>query len=378
MPLQRHARTTSTSPLAIQRVWDFNKPNWASTQSIGTISSAQPVVFFRDNTGDTMVVKKEDTAISLAQITGAAHRSVHGVKVVRLVDMSAHKSTIVNKLGDPSLTDASWQRLYNAFKDNFDKDEDYADLKTGKEKAVRLHQDTFRKGATLQGMELAQGKQGEDISNPANVPQGYQSMRRLLMNEAYVQQMGEVTAVDLFTENMDRFGANINNWMTGANNAITLIDNVDAGVRSLWTRSDDGVLGPSHAGSGLYKLRTDQLQQTANTLVANMASAMERAGDATASAWLKEAYQNGTRQQFIAAHFLAGLTKGRARIIALYAAKKDIFGKTKQGAEERQTRGYMKEGAKRLTKADRAGKQINKKVDYWERIKARARWLKAN
>jgi hypothetical protein len=128
----------------------------------------------------------------------------------------------------------------------------------------------------------------------------------------------------------------------------------------------------------LYKLQTNQLQLTAQTLVADMASPMKRAGDATASAWLKEPYQNGTRQQFVSAHFLRGLTRGRARIIALYAAKKDVFGKTKQSTEERQTRGYMKEGAKRLTKADRAGKQIDKKVDYWERVKARARWLKAH
>lgn len=31
-----------------------------------------------------------------------------------------------------------------------------------------------------------------------------------------------------------------------------------------------------------------------------------------------------------------------------------------------------------MTKLDRAGKHIGKGVDYWETIKARARWLKAH
>ncbi|HEY8285368.1 MAG TPA: hypothetical protein VIJ28_13370, partial [Chloroflexota bacterium] len=74
-PLQRRAG----APVSVQR-WPTTTPtlDWSQTQSITTLQSGQPVLFFKDQTDPPVVVKAEDAPYGLTQMNAIMHKQVHG------------------------------------------------------------------------------------------------------------------------------------------------------------------------------------------------------------------------------------------------------------------------------------------------------------
>lgn len=125
----------------------------------------------------------------------------------------------------------------------------------------------------------------------------------------------------------------------------------------------------------LRKLAKGALQQTADEAADLLVSGMSASGDTTAAAWALQPYGNGTRKQFMAEQFRAGLSQGREHIIALYAKKPGLFA----SKDVKKIRKLTKQGVKGMQARDTAtGDWQAGHSKYWERLKARARWLKAN
>ena len=224
-------------------------------------------------------------------------------------------------------------------------------------------------------MNLAPGRTAQDLSDrnkaAALMAGDERTMRGLMMTQAHLRQLGMVTAADLFLENSDRvMGPNFGNWFVAAAGAVTLIDNLDQTAKGMWR--DGTGLGLDFY---LQMLARGALQQTAGDAADKLALGMKIWGDDTVDAWMLQPYGNGTRKQFMAEQLLAGLTQGRERIIALYAKKPGLFG----SKDAKRARKLAKRGAKEMQAHDTAaGDWKRSHSKYWERLKARARWLKAN
>lgn len=377
-PVQRRARSASGSgPVPVQR-WPTNTPtlDWSQTQTITTLQSGQPVLFFKDHSDPPVVVKAEDAPYGLTLLNAYMQKKVHGTPTVTTRDGSGDKGTLVNLILDAGKSDDSWEKLGNAKDGNswtVPRNEYLPDGKTmvetkgntPAEKARHFIADQFRGKPKIQIMAIAEGESGrklahQDTGKAADQPS---RIRQLFDDGAYVTRLGQLTAADLFVENADRVLTNYGNWMTNANNAITLIDNMDDKSQALWGKDD--VIG---IHTRLDELAPSNRDALAKDLVQWLTIEVRngiKGGDVGVKAWLKEPGTSGTREQTIKQQLKQGLDMGCARIIKLYAT-----GKMKK--EGRQA----KKAAKLAYKMDiKAGDKQKGGVSYWERLKARARYL---
>ncbi|MGH2386928.1 MAG: hypothetical protein ACRDIE_01895 [Chloroflexota bacterium] len=382
-PVQRRARSASGSgPVPVQR-WPTNTPtlDWSQTQTITALQSGQPVLFFHDTTEPPVVVKAEDAPYGLTLLNAFMQKKVHGTPTVTTRDGSADKGTLVNLIMDAGKSDDSWEKLGNAKDGNswivprneYDPgDPTMRAMRPTKgtspaEKARYFMAKQFQAKPKIQIMAVAEGKSARKMAHKdaAATDVKPSRIRQLFDDDAYVTRLGQLTAADLFVENEDRVLANYGNWMTNANNAITLIDNMDANAQALWGKDD--VIGRKQsidrlAPSKRAKLATDLVKWLAKEVRAGI-----KGGDAGINAWLQEQGTAGTREQTIKQQLIQGLDLGCARIIKLYATNKT-------GKEGRQA----KKAAKLAYKMDiKAGDKQKGGVSYWERLKARARYLQA-
>ncbi|HNM78208.1 MAG TPA: hypothetical protein PKI89_07590 [Tepidiformaceae bacterium] len=141
---------------------------------------------------------------------------------------------------------------------------------------------------------------------------------QLLEDPEYARRMGFVTLCDLFLGNGDRMDvANLGNWMTDTDGAISLIDNYASGSQKLtksgqesWESSFKEDLKPS---GYLRKAET-----TYNAITSSVAPEVKEA--------LKRSFgmsPEGRKQAFIK-HFAKGMADGRKAILAKLAP---TFGK---------------------------------------------------
>jgi len=356
------------APVNVQR-WPTNTPNldWSQTQSITTLQSGQPVLFFKDQTDPAVVVKAEDAPFGLTQMNAMMHQQVHGTPTIATRDASGSKSTILKLIADSSKSDASWAALGDAKDGKFDViDKAKFPQSAPADRARAFMVTAFTGKSKIQVMAVAQGESGRKLAHKdaAGTDANPSRIRQLFDDGAYVTRLGQLTAADLFVENVDRVLANFGNWMTNANNAITLIDNMDSTSEGLWASAD--VVGSTIRLAELAPSNRDKL---AKDLVAWLALEVRngiKGRDAGIKAWLKEPQAGGTREQTIKQQLKLGLDQGCARIIKLYATGKT----SKEGRA-------AKKGAKLAYKMDiKAGDQKAGTVPYWERLKARARYLK--
>jgi len=373
-PVQRRA---GGGQVTVQR-WPTNTPNldWSQTQSITALQSGQPVLFFKDQTDPPVVVKAEDAPYGLTLLNAFMHDQVHGTPTITTKDASGNKNQILSLIADSSKSDASWTDLGNAKDGNswiVPRTEYGPDGKTPvetkgntpAEKARYFMVDQFSKKPKIQIMAVAVGESGRKLAHKdaAATDQNPSRIRQLFDDGAYVTRLGQLTAADLFVENADRVLTNYGNWMTNANNAITLIDNMDDKSQALWGKDD--VVGIHTYLDQLAPSNRDKLAKDLVTWLATEVRNGIKGGDAGLKAWLKEPQGGGTREQTIKQQLKQGLDQGCARIIKLYAT-----GKTgKQGRQ-------AKKAAKLAYKMDiKAGDRQAGGVSYWERLKARARYL---
>ena len=358
--------------------WPTDTPtlDFTKTKTMTPLMSGQAVLFVKDATDPPVVIKSEDAPFGATLLSAFMHRQLHGTPTIRTTDGTPDKQTFIDLIENPAIgpTD-KWDALGNA-KDagSWIVPRIEYDMTTGQprdtrgntpeQKARFFMADQFRSKPKVQVMMVATGQSTRKMAQQdKTITQGVSRYRAALSDPAYVRKLGELTAADYFLENGDRATANFGNFMTDANNAIQLIDNMDANAQALW-QSDDVIGARTHLDQ-LAPSKTDALVKTFLWNVVNEVKFGEKGGDVQIKAWLKEAGQGGTREDAIKTQFAAGLDSGRARIIKLYATNKS-------GKEGRKAKKAAKEAYKIDSRAGDAGA-----IPYWERLKARARYLKS-
>jgi len=382
-PMQRRAGAAREGGAVSLQRWPTNTPtlDWSRTQRITTLQSGQPVLFFHDTTEPPVVVKAEDAPYGLTQLNALMHKSVHGTPTVSTRDGTASKGTFLNLILDAGKSDDSWEKLGNAKdgdgwvvpRNEYDpRDPSMKTMRptegnTPAEKARHFIAKQFQNKPKIQVMAIAEGKSGRKMAHKdaAATDAKPSRIRQLFDDGAYVTRLGQLTAADLFVENEDRVLTNYGNWMTNATNAITLIDNMDGASQALW--GNDDVIGRKQS---IDRLAPANREKLAKDLLAWLSIEVRngiKGGDAGLKAWLKEQGEGGTREQTIKRQLIQGLDQGCARIIKLYATGK----MNKEGRQ-------AKKAAKLAYKMDiKAGDRQKGEVSYWERLKARARYLQS-
>jgi len=375
---RRSGATGSASGVPVQR-WPTTTPNldWSQTKKITALQSGQPVLFFKDQTDPPVVVKAEDAPYGLALLNSFMHKQVHGTPTVTTRDASGDKNQILSLIADAGKSDESWEELGNAKADDRwivprtevldGKNTVETKGNTPAEKARYFMVDQFRAKPKIQVMAVVIGDSGRKLAHQetGGAADNPSRIRQLFDDGAYVTRLGQLTAADLFVENSDRALGNFGNWINHANNAITLIDNMDDKSRGLWASGD--VVGKHIYLDQLAPGNRDKLAKDLVTWLCVEVRNAIKGGDDGLKAWLKEPGANGTREQTIKEQLKQGLDQGCARIIRLYATNKT-------GKEGR----AAKKAAKLAYKMDiKAGDRQAGGVSYWERLKARARYLQS-
>ena len=197
-------------------------------------------------------------------------------------------------------------------------------------------------------------------------------------DQNHLKQFGEMTAIDLFMGNLDRFyNGNIENWFYRPAGQITVLDNVDPGSPltgemtvpnmnkpEMWYQDERG--GPELAKSGLAKTAFVCLKQT-------IVQAEAASGDNDLYNWwtAKDAEGEKRRKEATAA-VVEGLEAGRKRIVKIFSSTRFTLGGGKARAMKKSIKGDAKAAAD--TDADDS-KMGGSARNYYEVLKARAKWL---
>jgi hypothetical protein len=299
-----------------------------------------------DGSGEEIVVKGEDYPIGLIKLATLVHRSVHEVDVIDADALDkSQKAKLMGKIADPTVTsDPSWAAL--GAKPEWKKWN-----KDGKDDAAharQMHQEQIQ-GLPLQVMAFAKGADAKAQVNDKSRT----GFRTMIQSPKYMRQLGAAHAADLFTGNADRMGTqivNLGNWMTDTNERIQLIDNMDNNARQSFEnkKSGDNIFGPDMQEWGknpgaYYAAVCDRLLQEA-----------AGKGDADIEKWAKA--DGGFIRKFMIDDFEWGFKETVANIVKRYATDK----KSKAG---------------RATKREIKSLENEDYLDYWEVLKARARYL---
>lgn len=361
------------------RRWDINGAIDPTTAvRVTTIRSGQAVFFLEDPAGDKLVVKGDNVPIGLNQLFATIHHQVNNTKsvVLRGLPDTARDGLKTAIAGPAAAADPSWTNLYNADSARVDaRVAAAAPANTalfgavptdpsGKARLYHIEQiDTLPKVVAMTDAGVAGGRAIEDAMKPGaggGAAGGPKTARAMFGDPKHMEQLGIITAADLFLGNGDRVKAgNFGNWFVDANGAITLIDNLDPQA-SGELRYDDAIPEDTKL------LRKTALRQTATDAVATLVRGMVTAGDTTAPDWAATSVKGKVRSRLMEEAFLAGLKTGKARIVKLYASNK--MGRAGRAAKQ----------AAQATQAQDVARGDNTQRDYWETLKARARWLQAN
>jgi hypothetical protein len=364
----------------LHRLWNIKKPNWKATVSIKTLPS-RPIWFFKDDSGDQMVVKSEDQPVGLGSLIGEMHESASGVKSVKQAKLSqSDRDLAARLLSDSSVAnDMSWDRygqhVISEGKDDGSQGAWWAGMnsasqiaKSGKGNVVAM---------TLAHGEEA-GAKGKVDPHAGAVDNDRSPIRRMLMDPQHMKLLGKMTAIDLFMGNEDRvFNGNIGNWFYDPNGAITVIDHVDPGPegRNLGTavltldftkwKNEMGQHLTS-SGSGMKDAASHALKRTFVNL--------DDGNDKGIFDWSngKEQGEAKTRRQVMADNFVAGMVEGRAHVIKIFSTTKWKGSKSAHKAKKN-----IRKAAQAASVVD-AAEFGGAKVDYYQVLKDRVTWLKAN
>jgi hypothetical protein len=353
-----------------------NAPNLTQATEVKTITSGQCVFFLEDNNGDTLVVKGDNVPVGINQLFATVLHQVADTQSIKMRALpNTDKGVLKGLLANAGLTNnTSWANLYAARQANIDAIAAGAHAPNlahfggavpagGPERARLFHMEQIDFQPKLVAMSKAEGQAIEKVMAPggaAGGAGGAKTARGLFGDPAHMEKLGVITAADLFLGNSDRvYSGNFGNWFVNATGAITLIDNLDAGG------SGDMRQG-TVATNALNDLAKANLAATTTHCINGLINGMVHNGDATAPQWAATAVKGKTRQQLMEEAFLKGLKAGRARIIKLYATGK-------KGA-----RGRAAKAAATATQAGDTGRGDATQADYWETLKARARWLNSH
>jgi hypothetical protein len=375
---QRDARGSRAHGAPLIQRWPTDTPtlDWAQTRTMTPIMSGQAVLFVKDSTDPPVVIKAEDAAYGVTLLNSYVHKQAHGTGTITTRDATGEKQALIDLMENPGTGPVDkWDELGNAKESGSwivprsepDEQGNARETRgtTPREKAHFFMGDQFRSKPKIQVMKVATGESTRKLAHAERnaVPDTMTAYRAAFSDPAYVKKLGELTAADMFLENSDRVTANFGNFMTAANNAIELIDNMNDSAQGLW--KSPKLIGPTASLDKLAPSKIDALVKAFMFSVTNEVRFGIKDGDKQIKLWLAEAAGSGTRAEAIKAQYIEGVNAGRARLIKLYATDKT-------GKEGRQA----KKAAKEAYKMDkRAGDTVGK-VSYWQRLKARARYLK--
>jgi hypothetical protein len=328
------------------RRWDMKRGiDLGRATKIRTIDSGQAVFMAQDATGEEIVIKAENYPMALMKLATLVHQSVHDVEIIDSFPIdNSQKQILSNKINDPNVTaDESWAAIgKNQFK-RYKQDGD-SDADAGR----RGHQSQIG-GLELQAQALARGI---DAKKQAVTSDKSLSLRPMLQSPKYMRQIGAAAAADLFTGNADRAGglaANLGNWVTTADERIKLIDNMDNLAKHSYGTAADDLFTYDMVDWGKDN---DLFYEKA---IDNILGAAKRAGDDTIVQWATA--EGGFIRRFMIEDYRTGFDRTIARIVKLYGSDK---GKS----------------AGRALKADvKSLHNGGDSLDYWEVLKARARYM---
>ena len=365
-----------TSAGTIQR-WPTNTPNldWDQTKSVSPLMSGQAVLFVKDDSDPPVVVKAEDADFGITLLNSFVHKTIHGTPTVRTTDGAGAKQKLIDLIEGGVGPADKWAQLGSQKDgDSWIVPRTEYDETTGKpnptrgdtpeQKARHFIADQFRSKPKVQVMKLATGESTRKLAHEDHLaqPDSMSAYRAAFADPEYVRKLGELAAADYFLENDDRVTGNFGNFMTNSQNGILLIDNMNDAAQKLWKSTD--VVGATRCLDKLAPSKSAALTKEFMFSLTNEVRNGIKGGDTAIKAWLQEAADGGTRETAIKAQFIEGVNRGRARIIRLYATNKS-------GKEGRQA----KKASKQAYKIDQKSGDASGGVSYWERLKARARYL---
>lgn len=348
----------------VQR-WNIQGGNidWNQTQAVEPLV-ARPVLFFDDITGDRIVVKGEDVTIGKTKLANLLHHEIHGTETVYTRDITGDKAAINNIIDDPALSGnhANWAQISVQFPNILPPHYPNLANLTPDEKGRKSREETLNFLPKLQVMDFVPGKTASKLSEVGGNVGGYQTMRFLLSQKAYVERLGKITAVDLFLENDDRvLAGNLGNWMHDQAGNITLIDQLNNNAAALLDddgNGPNGILGPT---VGLNMLANGQINATAVACTNALFHAMQVAGDANVNNWANE--HGGAIRNRIVLQLETGIRQGVSELRKHLNSKKG----------RRKGRGIK--NASNLFEHQDSLNGNAPQIGFWERLKARARQL---
>ena len=369
--LQQNPQATASR--MIQRWVLTPNVNLTDAVSVTTIKSGQAVFFLEDATGDKLVVKGDNVPVGMNQLFAEIHQQVSGTQSISMELLpNAEKATMKNMIRAAG-NNATWDTLYATKQNTVDNVVAHptpanlvyfggAAPATPRGKAQLFHMEQLDFQPKLVAMTNAGAGGATDVENvmgPA-VAAGSKNARQLFRDPVHMQQLGMVTATDLFLGNTDRVvSGNFGNWFVNPAGAITLIDSIDATAKGSMSQGDVATQALTLLGKGA-------IAQTARDAIQTLIDGMVHKGDATAPDWAANVTKGKTIRAIMEAAFLKGLKDGKARIVKNYATDKG------------KTRGRAAKQTANATQGADANAGDNTQRDYWETIKARARWLKSH
>ncbi len=382
-----HTQQQSAGARRLQRLWNFSAPRLPieNARRIGVVSSGQSVYFLHDADDDTLVVKSEDRETGLSNLSADLQEALGGVKAARQRDLpardAARLTAIISTDGATQLDQAAWTKLGATMRNDpgamtaingpmgraLDTPlDDMTDLQI----AQAFHAEKLTRGRLVAQPFAGKhtGIQATESADPNAMQPERNRMRALLMDYKHLENLGRLTAVDLFFGNADRvLGGNIGNWIYDPYTAaMTTIDHVDSTVSDNFQKP----ISDAEFAGYLDELKSSKLRQTADTCAKRLMFGLEdRGGDKGAMAWAKA--DGGWRLETMSEGIERGLHAGRAQLIKTFTSSRFSM-LTSKGRQARATKKSLKASAATAAATDGGGN------DYYQMLKARAAWLKKN
>ena len=328
------------------RRWDLKAGvDVSKATKISTIDSGKSVFMLKDASGDQMVIKAEDYPLGVAKLAALVHQSVHDVDIIDVHEVDAGQAVVLKqKIGDPTVTsDPSWAALgAGKFSKGGEPGDDAAT------RARKVHQANL--GAEpLQAQAFAKG---QDAKAAAKSTDSVTGLRAMLTSPKYMRQLGSASAADMLTGNTDRAtalsAANLGNWVATADQRVQLIDNMDNQALDSFT-SVDAIFGDTLVEWGKNP------QSYYEGAIRQLLKGARLEGDTTIEAWADA--DGGFTRRWMVDDYAHGFEQTLARIVKLYA-----------GSDKAKKQG-------RQAKADVKALGNNGQLDFWEVLKARARYM---
>lgn len=369
----------------IHRLWDIKAPSVGLHRATVRAFPERNVYFMVDADGDEVVVKSEDQPVGLGQLIGSMQKKVGGV----------------NNLEQRKLTDGERKEVDLAievsevggfYTSSWDKRGDYLKKHKGADPAAQSAEVAFQdahaamadKTRNLMVMEFAEGesakaKTKETIAGPNG--KKLSPLRSIYADKNHLKQLGEMTAIDLFMGNLDRFyNGNIENWFYNPAGFITVLDNVDPGSPLTGEMTVPNMNQPQmwHQDQrGGPELSKKKLAETAGICLKQTLVQAEAASDDKDlwTWWNAKDAEGEKRRKEATAAVVSGLEAGKKRIVKIFTSTRFTLGGGKSRAMKKSIKADA--GAAAATDADDS-KMGAATRNYYEVLKARAKWLDKN